>query len=365
MQSTKYSYEINRKVTNESNAEIHGRRSYKRDLNVAPGSPGRAAIRKRPVSGDREQRNSEQREWELDRDLNSSDDESEQNDWIQSGGIRYRPECVYNHLDSSTYRPNSTQKRVPIVPMAPVEKNLDLSWILKIMPVLLLIICLIFFTLSNATTNPAHPAETTKHQGEIEENRFLGKDCNDTFKHIARKFSNQDDKFWQSIYIGLKAVVSEESRPNIITFLYNDTKSLDVFQAIVDVTKQCINPSREPIILTGNELNPLQDNYGVIIETYKPQLQESRIMVVEDLQKILAVSSRAFHDICDTKSPIVERFVVYFTLRYTEKDLEESDNASHLANNLLNRLWTEIGADTASALIARVTDQTLFLKAPL
>ncbi|XP_055702755.1 uncharacterized protein LOC129801566 [Phlebotomus papatasi] len=187
-------------------------------------------------------------------------------------------------------------------------------------------------------------------------------DCSNHLQMLKNKYPNQDPLFWGTIDYGIKDVI-KNSRPSVITFLYNDTKSLEIFNATVELTKNCIPQSKEPIVLSSKELNNknVQKDYRIIFEEYKSELLERRIMHVEDLQIISAQSSRVFHDFCDMENPIV----IYFTLSYSKEDQESSRNAEELASNLLKQIWsTELDDNIASALITRVTEQTLFLKAP-
>lgn len=187
-------------------------------------------------------------------------------------------------------------------------------------------------------------------------------DCDSHLQMLKNKYNNQDPLFWRTISYGIKGV-KENSRPSVITFLYNDKKSLEIFEAAVELTKMCISLSEEPIVLSSKELNVnnAQKDYGIIFEKYKSELLRSQIMLVQDLQMISALSSRVFHDFCDMKNPIV----IYFTLYYTKKDQQSYRNAEELAGSLLKKIWSfELDDNIASPLITRVTEETLFLKTP-
>uniref|UniRef100_A0A1L8DCH1 Uncharacterized protein n=1 Tax=Nyssomyia neivai TaxID=330878 RepID=A0A1L8DCH1_9DIPT len=187
--------------------------------------------------------------------------------------------------------------------------------------------------------------------------------CHDELQALKDEYPNQDPSFWPSLEYNILGVLSDPPRPSFITFLYNESTSTVLLDKIVDATHGCMHPQSKPIVLNKLNLSDSINDFGVIIEKYKEELRKSRVMIVKNLQDISGIASRAFHDLCDSYNPIIDRYVVYFSLFYTHADWEEFPNPNDLASDLLKRRWDrEISADTASALIARVTEAVLVLR---
>uniref|UniRef100_A0A1B0GL45 Uncharacterized protein n=2 Tax=Lutzomyia longipalpis TaxID=7200 RepID=A0A1B0GL45_LUTLO len=209
---------------------------------------------------------------------------------------------------------------------------------------------------------PPKPPDAISAAGDAFE---IPQSCKDELQELKDEYPNQDATFWPALEYNLWSVLKDPPRPSIVTFLYNVSTSTTLLDKIVYTTHACMHPEMDPIVVNGMTFSESRTggDFGVIIDKYKEALRRSRVMFVENLQDIPGLASRAFHDLCDSYNPIIDRYVVYFSLFYTRADWDESPNPNALASDLLKRRWDdEITVDTAAALIARVTEAVLVLR---
>ncbi|GAB0097041.1 hypothetical protein DMENIID0001_126330 [Sergentomyia squamirostris] len=267
-----------------------------------------------------------------------------------------------NHASKLDNSQEIDKKSSPLLPERQKSPGIITDYCHWTTPYIVLLLILMAYHIIDGMQNDytSSSANTTSMYKNVR-----GKKCSERVDELSKRFPHQEPMFWDMIDHELLGVQGENSQPSIVTFLYNDTKVLNnVFSSIVNVTRKCLEslrPSREPIVLTKEELNRHADR-GELIEKYKPQLAESHIMLVNNLQEISAEASQSFHDFCDIDSPIVERYVVYFTLYYSK---DTTTSAGKLAREILSKLWeSHIPKESADALISRITTQAAFLKGP-
>lgn len=185
------------------------------------------------------------------------------------------------------------------------------------------------------------------------------------FKELQKQFTHQDGLLWKSLAIGIENVLNQTpAQPSVFLLAYNDLKSSETVMAnILNATANCMQ-SQNPIKLDGRSFATelMLIDYGVIIETYRQQLESEGIMYVADLDETPAKAAQAFHTICDTITPFVERSVIFFTLRVDQYHKNMPPKQVHeLVEAKLEHNWDEINRDTLKALIGRVTDQVFLL----
>lgn len=188
------------------------------------------------------------------------------------------------------------------------------------------------------------------------------------FKELTKEFPHQDKLLWRSLQKGIENVLNRNpSQPSVFLIAYNDmATSKNVMDKILNATVSCMK-SQEPIKIDGGSFatEEMVKDYGVIIGNYRERLQKEGIMFVEDVNRTPARAAQAFHAICDTETPLVERAVIFFTVRLDEYDANMEPNRVHsLIENKLERNWgkdTAINEDILKALIVRMTDQMFLL----
>lgn len=185
------------------------------------------------------------------------------------------------------------------------------------------------------------------------------------FKELTKDFTNQDTLLWKSLKVGIENVVNQTpAQPSVFLLAYNDAQtSKSVMTKILNATANCMK-SRDPIKLEGGSFvtEAMIKDYGEIITAYRKRLEHEGILYVEDVHKIPAQAAQAFHSICDTITPLVERSVIFFTMYVSEYDEKMSPQEIHrLVETQLENNWIDINHNTLKALIGRVTDQVFLL----
>lgn len=186
------------------------------------------------------------------------------------------------------------------------------------------------------------------------------------FKELQKQFTRQDQSLWKSLKVGIENMLNKlPPQPNVFLLAYNDHETSEaVMASILNVTATCMQ-SNDPIKLNGRTFvteSMLQD-YGEIIETYRDRLEHEGIMYVADLHEIPGQAAQAFHTICDTVTPFVERSIIFFTLYVDQYDEQMKPKKVHeLVEAKLERNWADINHNTLKALIGRVTDQVFLLR---
>lgn len=184
------------------------------------------------------------------------------------------------------------------------------------------------------------------------------------FKMLAKQYAHQDQRLWKSLRINIENVLNQTpEQPSVFLLAYNDRATVEHIMAdIINATAQCMH-SNDPIRLNGGTFANAEmlNDYGVIIQAYRERLENQGIMYVADLHETPAAAAQAFHTICDTITPLVQKSVIFFTL-YVEEAVAATPKQIHnLVEAKLYHNWNAIKKDTLHALIGRVTDQVFFL----
>lgn len=188
------------------------------------------------------------------------------------------------------------------------------------------------------------------------------------FKELNKYFLHQDMLLWKSLKVGIENVLNENpAKPSVFLLAYTDIETTkNVMAKILNATANCMQTTR-PIQLNGATFATAEmiEDYGEIIAKYRDKLQQEKIMYVSDVNKTPAAAAQAFHVICDTIEPLVEKAVIFFTV-HLEPGSYEHDSASVLrrVEQVLETNWMSdaINENTLNALIGRVTDQVFMLR---
>lgn len=170
----------------------------------------------------------------------------------------------------------------------------------------------------------------------------------------------QSNIFWRSIETGVSEI-THFNKPSVIVIIHkNDIRNLTELLGNITMYASCIlneNCYVEPIVINGDDLNTDEttQDYGIVVDRFRPLLEEKHIMVIRNMDKIHASVAQAFHSICDEFSPLVKRSLIIFTIqvdKYTGKPLEQ-------VVNILNNKWSSIDSDKLEPLITRVSSIVL------
>ncbi|XP_063700586.1 uncharacterized protein LOC134830903 [Culicoides brevitarsis] len=193
------------------------------------------------------------------------------------------------------------------------------------------------------------------------------KNCSN-FLESSQRYPMYNARFWKELQSGIEHVQNDEPpEPAVFLFVYSDQHvAHKILSHIVSTTLLCLDSKGGAIDVPSSELQSQEviDDYGKLIEKYKPKLEIQRIMIVKDIQEIPAPVSRAFHFFCDTTSPIVKKSVYFFTMQMSEMEIPSNKNALYeTVENRLRELWKSgVDKDKIQPLIARVTDNVLYMR---
>lgn len=185
------------------------------------------------------------------------------------------------------------------------------------------------------------------------------------FKELTKEFHNQDEFLWRSLKKGIENVLNlKPTQPSIFFLAYNDKKTSNILVSkILNATANCMQ-SQNPIQLDGGTFatEAMIKDYGEVIATYRKPLESEGILYVADVNKTPAKAAQAFHPICDTITPLVERSVIFFTMYVDQYDRHmPNPKILEMVQNQLENNWRAIDHNKLDPLIGRVTDQVFLL----
>lgn len=181
-----------------------------------------------------------------------------------------------------------------------------------------------------------------------------------SIKNLMQKFPSQVEDFWLHIEEGV-GDIKQFHKPRTFIFLYTK-ESQETLEKILNrvvefATCTLTYCAAVPIILKANELkeaNILKD-YGEIITRNKERLEESGVMVIENLENVPGLSAQAFHSFCDEYNPVVSDALFIFTMKVDEFH----DNDLHFIEKYLRNRWNDITDDHFYPLFTRIVNVVL------
>ncbi|KRT83002.1 hypothetical protein AMK59_4127, partial [Oryctes borbonicus] len=130
----------------------------------------------------------------------------------------------------------------------------------------------------------------------------------------------QSNNFWRSIETGVSEII-HFNKPSVIVIIHkNDIRNLTELLGNITMYASCIlneNCYVEPIVIHGDDLNTdeMTQDYGIVVDRFRPLLEEKHVMVIRNMDKIHPSVAQAFHSICDEFSPLVKRSLIIFTIQ--------------------------------------------------
>lgn len=181
-----------------------------------------------------------------------------------------------------------------------------------------------------------------------------------SIKILTEEFPSQVEDFWLHIEEGVKDI-KRFHKPRTFILLYtNDSeetlkKILKRFAEFATCTLTCCMAS--PVLLTANVLSDAEilKDYGEIITRNKEKLQESGVMIIENLEKVPSLSAQAFHSFCDEYNPVVNDALFIFTMKVNEFH----GNDLKFVERYLRHHWNDIRDDHFYPLFTRIANVVL------
>lgn len=111
--------------------------------------------------------------------------------------------------------------------------------------------------------------------------------------HVSRlesQFPNQRKQIWTALKFGIETTINDDpTRPSIYLFVYNDPNTVSRFMsAVTQLTRNCMEAWVDPLVLGRDQLSSseMQNDYGVALEKYKPELSNSGVLLVNDIDRV-------------------------------------------------------------------------------
>ncbi|CAD7006119.1 unnamed protein product [Ceratitis capitata] len=186
-------------------------------------------------------------------------------------------------------------------------------------------------------------------------------DC--TFEELSQKYYKQNGKIWDTLSSGINNIKNKQSKQSGVYLFVaeNGSKMEKIVKSIAEHTSKCFDEKFRLIEMTEDDFtsqNTIED-YGNVIEKFKEKLEEGRVALIVNLNKIPAESARALHFICDTYNPVAADIVIYLTL-VVPSTMHKPTQA---AQNMLTDLWgSKLKKSELDPLITRVTDEVIAIK---
>ncbi|GFG34472.1 hypothetical protein Cfor_07707 [Coptotermes formosanus] len=185
-------------------------------------------------------------------------------------------------------------------------------------------------------------------------------------QHIREEFPSQLDNIWVAFSAGIKETARGiPTKPSVFMLLYETEEGTPIClaQKMGNISTHFLSAVKlHPLlIIEGADLEhneTLAEDYGVLLEEYRPKVEEHRMMIVNNLHKIPGTVAQSFHSFCDTVTP-----AVYFFTMKASGATANRDNPTVVAEEELRKLWSDkLDEDILNPLITRITDTTMMIK---
>uniref|UniRef100_A0A182N833 Uncharacterized protein n=1 Tax=Anopheles dirus TaxID=7168 RepID=A0A182N833_9DIPT len=184
------------------------------------------------------------------------------------------------------------------------------------------------------------------------------------FYRLEANYKGVDEKLWSLLNVNVRRAIANDNRePGTILFLHHGSSvAVDKFiDSVVNITADCFGGT-EPIVLNGKHIKQtdFRDDYGVFLSQNQAALQQRGVLVVRNFEHFPAQVAQAFHTICDTQEPLVDRAVIYLTMDVSKASgmLGPGDrSATAEAEYFLREIWKDsLRPEVLDPLITRLTD---------
>jgi hypothetical protein len=172
---------------------------------------------------------------------------------------------------------------------------------------------------------------------------------------LQKDFPNQDKKLFKSLKTGVEATINgKPPEPTVFSIFSTDENVLHkVIDEIIGATLKCINQSGDPLSLNKDQLN------DKMIDNYKEELVKRKILIINNVNDAPPSTVPALHSFCDTENPLVAKSIIFITMMVPDSP---SGKPVEYIHTHLSERWASLADYIREPLIARLLDQTFFLK---
>lgn len=183
---------------------------------------------------------------------------------------------------------------------------------------------------------------------------------------LEQKYSNQIEDTWITLISGIKSVIREDpNMPSTFLLLFDSESAGETAQCIAqDVSKPAIKylleKSDTPLVVSGAKLNDQRflDEPGVLLKSLNSTVRIKGALVVTNLHEVPPKVVQMFHYVCDRYSPLVEKAVIFFTLKINQMPSQKDQQKT--VEETLSKLWSSALDDNLlRPLITRMTSNII------
>ena len=191
---------------------------------------------------------------------------------------------------------------------------------------------------------------------------------NEAIEHIREEFPSQPAHIWGEFSAGINETAQgTPTKPSVFMLLYETEEgtAICLAQKVGNMSTHLLEAEKSNplLIIDGADLEhneTLAEDYGTLLEEYRPKVVEQRAMIIINLHKVPGTVAQSFHSLCDTVTPAVDKAVYLFTMKAS--GVSNTDNPTEVAEKQLRKLWSdELDEDRLNPLITRITDMTMMI----
>ena len=191
---------------------------------------------------------------------------------------------------------------------------------------------------------------------------------NEAIEHIREEFPSQLAHIWGEFSAGINETAQgTPTKPSVFMLLYETEEgtAICLAQKVGNMSTHLLEAEKSNplLIIDGADLEhneTLAEDYGTLLEEYRPKVVEQRAMIIINLHKVPGTVAQSFHSLCDTVTPAVDKAVYLFTMKAA--GVSNTDNPTEVAEKQLRKLWSdELDEDRLNPLITRITDMTMMI----
>lgn len=185
---------------------------------------------------------------------------------------------------------------------------------------------------------------------------------------IREEFPSQLAHIWEEFSAGINETAQgTPTKPSVFMLLYETEEgtAICLAQKVGNMSTHLLDAEKSNplLIIDGADLEhneTLAEDYGTLLDEYRPKVEEQRAMIINNLHKIPGTVAQSFHSFCDTVSPTVGKAVYLFTMKAS--GVSNRHNPTEVAEEELRKLWSdELDEDRLNPLITRITDMTMMI----
>lgn len=188
---------------------------------------------------------------------------------------------------------------------------------------------------------------------------------------LEKTYSKQPGDLWASLRVGMRKLVNHINSPTTILLLHSQNSKVNtcLLAKIKDITIDIASFQKNEVefkqkgkgVYINMEDYPLVfDNAGEFMEKYKSELEQDKLLIVENFHKSPMTVMEAFHYLSDTIDPWVKNVLIILTLEI-KISKRVSQHIEDTAEQELRELLKSLPDNLSNPLITRLTENVFMV----